>query len=489
MRQFLVRSVVLLFVLLVPQLSAQQKAHGQLAHDMIHAEMNLVVSSVEQIGKRATTVYDASAYSAIALEAPAFLAPAYNAQAELASAPVEYTGVIVQGYTLSDELAAYWRTTSTSGQSSEWLSLYVTRSATDGAFLAGFPGSEVLTDPIQVLITTSDGTSPHIVVAGVFDKRLDEVDSDGHTKPLQKSNASSAPTTVVPPPLVTRADWNAGPFVGGSPSPLAPSGNYTNMTFHHAAGFTATTLEEGRVQVKAIQDFHQNGRGWSDIGYQFVIDRGGRVYQGRPFLDASTTLDVIPRLALGAHVGGANTNNIGICLLGCYHPPEGSNCVDQITAEALNSYVTMFAFLGEAYDIPIDNNSLKGHRDFSSTSCPGDNNYTLLPSIREKARQAQQFGNEIPDKSELAQNAPNPFSGETTIRYFLKDEGVVDLRVFDARGREVVQLVNEFQSEGRWHQVNFDASGLAAGVYLARIRVEGFSGEVLNQTKSLVHVD
>ena len=108
------------------------------------------------------------------------------------------------------------------------------------------------------------------------------------------------------PVVISRDEWNANP----------PKHNYAyhpyfnKLTLHHAAGWQAWTLEEGKKQVKAIQEFHQDGRGWSDIGYHFLVDLSGNIYQGRP------------EIVIGAHVGGANTGNIGVCMLGCYHPPE-----------------------------------------------------------------------------------------------------------------------------------------------------------------------
>ncbi len=397
-----------------------------------------------------------------------------------------YNGVVVQGFSQLEDFTGSVRFL-TEGSTSRWYPLYIVHSVTDAAFLAGYFGDEVHRDAKVEIHFEGDGAlRPVLVAAGVFDTERDEDKRDGGTSPPSASKRSHFTSTVEPPVLVTRAEWNASGF-RGTPRPLSSS-NLTNMTFHHAAGFTATTLEEGKAQVKAIQDFHQNGRGWSDIGYQFVIDRGGNVYQGRPFLDGSTTLEEVPPLSLGAHVGGANTGNIGICLLGCYHPPEGSNCQDQITQVSLDRYVTMFAFLGEAYSIPISSGTLRGHRDFSATSCPGDNNYALLPSIRTEAIQLQQFGSAVPDGFLVEQNAPNPFSGQTTVRYYLLQDGVVDVTVYDLTGKEVAKLVDEFQEGPRWYRTTFDAGSLPSGNYFYQLRVEGFSGEIFRGSRTLVHV-
>jgi N-acetyl-anhydromuramyl-L-alanine amidase AmpD len=106
-------------------------------------------------------------------------------------------------------------------------------------------------------------------------------------------------------------------------------------------------------------------RGFADIGYQFVIDAGGRVYEGR-------SLDV-----RGAHTGGHNTGTVGIVLLG--------NFEEGVPAEAqLVSLERLSRHLADTYGIT----HLAGHRDFQpeETVCPGHNLAILLPEL------AQEFG-------------------------------------------------------------------------------------------------
>ena len=77
-----------------------------------------------------------------------------------------------------------------------------------------------------------------------------------------------------------------------------------------------------------------------------------------------------------------------------------------------------------------------------------------------------------PPGIELVQNYPNPFSGSTRIRYTLDDASRVDLVVYDILGREVEVVVQQFQSSGQ-HEITFDASSLAGGVYLYTLDVGG----------------
>jgi Secretion system C-terminal sorting domain len=82
-------------------------------------------------------------------------------------------------------------------------------------------------------------------------------------------------------------------------------------------------------------------------------------------------------------------------------------------------------------------------------------------------------GETFPGVYELSQNYPNPFNPATTIRYQLPQDGFVTLKVYDILGKEILTLVNEEKSSGRY-EVNFDASKLASGVYLYRLNVNDY---------------
>lgn len=270
----------------------------------------------------------------------------------------------------------------------EWQRMVVVPSATGGTAVAGFRQSEAFS-ATRFEIRAYGPSDATLVIrdVGFFDTTAHEEEQ----RPSDIAPLVGAKTgTIVPPPLITRAQWGAQPFIGTPVNLARPSYDY--MTWHHAAGYSAETEEEGKAQMRAMQDLHQNVRGWSDIGYQFGIDRGGRLYQGRPFMDNSTSLAQVPVLAQGAHVGGANTGNIGVVIMGCYHPPEGSHCEQEITPQAFATYINLFAFLSERYG--VEPQFIRGHRDFSQTACPGDNNYVRIPELITRVSQVLITGNE-----------------------------------------------------------------------------------------------
>ena len=113
---------------------------------------------------------------------------------------------------------------------------------------------------------------------------------------------------------------------------------------------------EGRYyDTEDIRDWHVNGRGWSDVGYHFVVLLDGTIEEGRPIYRA------------GAHVKGHNHNTIGICYIGGvddYHDPK-----DTLTDAQELAIETLVCELRDEYGDDIE---FKGHRDFPGVrkACP-----------------------------------------------------------------------------------------------------------------------
>ena len=131
----------------------------------------------------------------------------------------------------------------------------------------------------------------------------------------------------------------------------------TTVVIHHSA----IPLSDG---PREIQQLHMRNLGFADIGYHFVVDAPGQVYEGRP-------LNV-----RGTHTRGHNTGTVGIVLLGNFvvHEPP----VQQIKA-----LMTLIIYLRATYQIT----HLAGHHDFlpTETVCPGANLELRLPDIARDA--------------------------------------------------------------------------------------------------------
>lgn len=86
----------------------------------------------------------------------------------------------------------------------------------------------------------------------------------------------------------------------------------------------------------------------------------------------------------------------------------------------------------------------------------------------------QNLNSEIPDKFKLSQNYPNPFNPATNINFSIPASGMVKLVVYDILGKQISVPVNENLSAGNY-KIDFNASGLASGIYFYRLEAEGFT--------------
>jgi len=276
-------------------------------------------------------------------------------------------------------------------------------------------GLETFTDAVEfgrasamqyriTLETTDAGLSPVVrrVTATQIDALdspgLEDLDSRGRAIPFRVGNGG--PPTAR---LILRDGpngWGPTEFEPGSPYYWEPyAGVYPTqfVTIHHTAW--ANNPENPVATVRAVWYYHAITLGWGDVGYHYLVDQYGNVYQGRAGGHATE----------GGHVSRYNHYNTGICLLGQFEPgapnvPPGG----EPTAEALDSAMRMAALQSAywglnpleqaAYPKPnascrpaLVNHRICGHRDWGRgascvrTACPGINVHKRLPAIREQA--------------------------------------------------------------------------------------------------------
>jgi hypothetical protein len=212
---------------------------------------------------------------------------------------------------------------------------------------------------------------------------LDLIYLDASQGPTAATAAKQAKVTVskelsgVPsPPIIPRSAWGANEAWMTWPPQYSP---VRKIVVHHTV--TENDEPDPAATVRAIYYYHAIVRGWGDIGYNFLVDRFGNIYEGR-----SGGLDVI-----GGHAYGYNVGSLGIGNLGTFGNAEGSVSPSQ---EMLDSISALSAWTGSRrlfhpqasslfYDRYTPN--ITGHRDYGITACPGDYMVNDLPSIRDTA--------------------------------------------------------------------------------------------------------
>ena len=159
--------------------------------------------------------------------------------------------------------------------------------------------------------------------------------------------------------LVQRSSWSRGNPVPSLMDRMVP---INRVTVHHdgMTSFTTTAQSAAAARIEAIRRAHR-GQNWGDIGYHFLIDPSGRVWEGRPLAWQ------------GAHVKNNNEGNIGICVLGNYERQRVTDrqvyALDNFLASTMRQY-------------GIAKNRVYTHRELRSTACPGRSLQARMDSLR-----------------------------------------------------------------------------------------------------------
>ena len=192
------------------------------------------------------------------------------------------------------------------------------------------------------------------------------------------------------PDIISRSEWGANDATDVSIASQAHG-----AVIHHTVTSNDYSRDDAPAVVRSIQRFHQEGQGWRDIGYNFLVDRFGQVYEGR---EGGITEPVI-----GAHAAGHNTGSIGIAFIGQHHDGVSSpsyDAVDDTPVEAAGDLLAWLfgvhainaqepATLPSGYEYPGWSSNIIGHGSLGSTSCPGSSVNDRLPDLREHVLDAQ----------------------------------------------------------------------------------------------------
>ena len=292
------------------------------------------------------------------------------------------------------------------------------------------------------------------------------------------ADASAATTS---PTIVTRADWGADESLrSGSPS-YAP----VKMAFiHHTASGNDYSQADAPAIVRAIYAYHTQSLHWSDIGYNFLIDRFGTIYEGR--------YGGVARGVIGAQAGGFNTGSTGIAVLGTFTdqaPPTGTisalerllawklgvSGLDPAGSATLTCGLTDKYVLGAKVTFPV----IAGHRQANYTECPGDAFYALLPAIR--ANVASRMGAAVNATVSASVPLISP-NGDGVLDATQLDVGITTtadwrLVVKDAGGRAVASWSGQGASaEITWNGTS-GGSDVPDGVYTAELTATPAGGD------------
>ena len=236
------------------------------------------------------------------------------------------------------------------------------------------------------LVPAADADAYQVrVPSSVADARAVAIDTTGG--PTRRLGLGTASVAGADTAVISRAGWGADEALMTWAPAYYPA---QKLTVHHTD--TANADADPAATVRAIYRYHAVDRGWGDIGYQYLVDEAGRVYEGRSSgSDGLAAHDATgTKVVTGAHTDGWNSGNVGVALLGTL-TTRGP------TAAARTSLESVLADLAgrhgldptrtSTYTNPVNGAvktvpNIAGHRDYGATECPGGALYALLPSIR-----------------------------------------------------------------------------------------------------------
>ena len=189
-------------------------------------------------------------------------------------------------------------------------------------------------------------------------------------------------TTFTPKPMIySRAQWGADESKrDGNPSYFEVHGGFV----HHTVNANDYKRKDVPAIIRSIYAYHTQSRGWSDIGYNFLVDRFGRIWEGR--------YGGVDRAVVGAHTLNYNSYSFAMSAIGNFE-------LVQPSAKIIQAYAALMAWKLSLHGVSAastvqrigtkDFQAINGHRDAASTACPGKYLYAKIPEIRQLAALAQ----------------------------------------------------------------------------------------------------
>ncbi len=288
---------------------------------------------------------------------------------------------------------------------------------------------------------TSDHDSIEVRTSGVGEgAALFVVGGIERSRAVTVTAAASA--AVGMPPMVSREAWGGAGCEDYSVDEPSWTNRVRSVVIHHTAGTNSYSASSVPGILQAVCDYHTSGNGWTDIGYNFLIDRFGTIYEGR-------RSNAQGDLAVGAHVRGINSQTVGVALLGDFRSATPTVAAQAALTQLLtwlseqehinpHAVMTLTSPEGESHVLY----GISGHSDVSTTSCPGSYCYNLLPSFRQASDAAAGPRAFIKD---LSPDHPNP--GDTLFADFRFTEHVSwTIRITDQDGAQLALTTGSGQT-------------------------------------------
>src|SRR4051794_18887305 len=196
--------------------------------------------------------------------------------------------------------------------------------------------------------------------------------------PLRRVSMTGSPS------LIARLSWRANESIRRAAPRYARAVQFAVV--HHTVNTNSYTAAQSAAIVRGIETYHVKGNGWNDIGYNFLVDKYGQVFEGR--------YGGADRNVIGAHAQGFNTGSVGVAVIGTYDntgiTAAAKSSLEQLLAWRLDlAHVDPLGTLTVPSGgnprfpsgIPVFLRAISGHRDTYFTDCPGTSLYAQIPAL------------------------------------------------------------------------------------------------------------
>ncbi len=259
---------------------------------------------------------------------------------------------------------------------------------------AARPGTDAVVvgdvDDVQVRAVTTGRPVPEDLALAVVDPgadvaptyadpAIDTADLPSARLAAANARATGTPAVVTPKPKIfSRAQWGADESLRDASS--LHYGEVHAGFVHHTVNANGYSKADVPSILRGIYAYHTQSRGWSDVGYNYLIDRFGRIWEGR--------YGGVDRPVVGAHTLGYNDDSFAASAIGNYDITKPSDAM-------VDAYARLFAWKLSLHGVSAGDTSqfvtkkyfqaINGHRDAGQTACPGRYLYARIPDIRTAA--------------------------------------------------------------------------------------------------------
>lgn len=175
-----------------------------------------------------------------------------------------------------------------------------------------------------------------------------------------------APAASTAPTVHRRATWGADESIAYEDCRTPDyADRLERFVVHHTAGTNSYSAADVPAILRGIQSFHRQGRGWCDVGYNFLVDKFGRVFEGRR--------GGIDQLVVGVHASGFNTGTVGVSVLGEYTKVAPTAATISAISHLIGwkSYLHGLDPTGASPKNGTVYRHVIGHKEVAATACPG----------------------------------------------------------------------------------------------------------------------